>query len=1396
MGKLIAAQELPWRRFWTPWGEQINCGFDGRGFLDDPEDEFGKIHNPKVLTIEELSNFQVFVLSGQPGLGKTVETGKLERQLRSICHQPDEVVSFHCREIGSDDALRHRTVASPCWIAARKAGGKVTLIIDGVDEGLRKVPEFIHALSGWLRTDAIDKLQVILTCRCAEWNEAEGNQLFQLWPEPQRGGVFELCPLRARDAELAAKESGLDTQAFMSAVWRQNVRGLAARPITLKMLLDEFRASSCLPEGQGLLYTRASRRLCAEVDREREQRLDRRGIKRPPESEIFRITCRIAALLMLCGRNAVFKGATGESLATDLPMGEIVEGNEVVDGQKFKVTKEHIEASLDTALFNFRGPDRYGFDHQTFVEFLAAEYLRELPIRKLSQLLCTRLDGENTIAPQLTEMAAWIATGNHEFCSFVSGSEPEVLLRSDVSVLPDDLKERVVAALLARVDREEAFDETGSSSNYHTLRHPKLAVQLRPYINNPKHNVVVRRMAIEIAGDAKLTELEPDLWKLIETRRGAVVHNAIAHALRDLVGPQSRKQLWRALRGEYMGDSADDLKGMALWKLVPDMAPVRDVLPYLKKRRDSSYVGAYVMALDYHLPAKITKEDLPALLDVMKQWEGCFDSLCPIYRLATAGFALALDHLDDPVVAQKTSEMWMEKARAFLPLPGRHQTEKELMACGLADAKKRHQLVEVLFNAGATPQDVCIWDTQLLLPDDLGWLLERLSTVVPGKRETWVTAICQFAQGGTRTQYRELFLATYSTVPELRAALPTPRKYDIDQTLSRLQRARELRLQRRKQRLQAKHKKPSRAELLAADLRCIRQGNATWWVAFAEHARIQDADDAKAVSANLRYFDITTFPGWTSLSDVDRQDATEAARRFLIGCRDGRSAPDRPTNYSSAAYMGIRLLYCRVEHDEELRTAISVNWIDAIMDYWEQGNDHHQEMVALAYRIAPDQTIERLLFQLRTDNEKNGLTLALLPFRKCWDGKLSSALTKFTLAAGLKPEMLKCVFRFWADRDQAAAVSVFETLVQNGGRMKKLTPCNRALALIGVFCFPNRCWSLVFPSINRAEASLSRKVFLEGSYDFGDRDPAIFDPLTEEQLADLYLLLVRLFPPEKFHERNGPDGTVAARHHMPGLRDGVLSALVNRSTPVACVQIQRIINHSKPKRRIWVRWSYRHAIQLRLRKLWSANVLSVRSALALACAPGAALIRDEDELLAVLHDSLDRLQDCMHAGEYPRVVGLWNEPSRTTRNKATPKDETTLSNLLHDWLREDVGRHAIITIGREPQINRIGKLDLKIDAVISEGIEQRVATVIIEVKRCSHKNLLTACRDQLVEKYLLPARLTHGIYLVGWYGTRRKGHFNWQHIQDVSRDIESIAQSAQCKGISITGYALNCQLHC
>src|SRR6266446_1997957 len=602
MARMVSGKALPWQRFWVPQGGKISAGDDGRSFLDDPEGEFGLSRNPDVVKIGDLLQRSCVVLSGQPGIGKTVEFDSLRDRCAEWLASDEALIDFHCRHVTSPEALRLDTVESPQWKKTLENGGKIRLLIDGVDEALSRVSVLVPAIAQWLRDEPLDRISVILVCRSAEWHLADTNALRELWREKNENIVFELCPLRWKDAELAALESGVDPQAFWQEIIRHQVQGLAARPITLGMLLEEMNDGGNLPSSHHQLFTNAIARIC----RENPERVRYSPRPRPNQAHIQRVASRIAMLLMIGGRSVVARDGD-DAQVEELLVSEIATGTETVGGETFSVTPELVAVTLDTALFSFRGADRYGFDHQTFAEHLAADYLRDCSLTQLRRLLCVSLGGREFVAPQIAEIAARVGLTNETWCDHLIASEPEILLRADASQLDATQKEQAVANLLKRAEQEEAFDGLGSTKFYHTLKHPRLGEQLRKYINEPKHNYVVRRMAFEIAGDARVTELEADLWNRVKEDDPCL--NNICHALADIAGPASREPLIAALRGEIKDNSVLDLKGLALSKLVPERFTIREVLPFLTSQPADTISGMYQMELRYRLPAQVTIDD-------------------------------------------------------------------------------------------------------------------------------------------------------------------------------------------------------------------------------------------------------------------------------------------------------------------------------------------------------------------------------------------------------------------------------------------------------------------------------------------------------------------------------------------------------------------------------------------------------------------------------------------------------------------------------------------------------------------------------------------------------------------------------------------------------------------
>jgi hypothetical protein len=227
---------IPWKRFWCRFGGPIHVGEQVQGFLTDPEGEFTKLYNPELFTLDQLATESCLILCGDPGIGKSTVIQQHKGALKSSLGDRGNFILIDFRDVPSESAFTRWTFDSPDWQRWRASTDKLLLVVDGVDEGLVKIPGFVSFLAASLRNEPLDRLKLILACRSAEWPVNEGPQLISLFGNFEKPPIYELCPLRQCDAELAAEENGLKPHDFIQNVYQQKVVGMAALPT---------RCSSC-----------------------------------------------------------------------------------------------------------------------------------------------------------------------------------------------------------------------------------------------------------------------------------------------------------------------------------------------------------------------------------------------------------------------------------------------------------------------------------------------------------------------------------------------------------------------------------------------------------------------------------------------------------------------------------------------------------------------------------------------------------------------------------------------------------------------------------------------------------------------------------------------------------------------------------------------------------------------------------------------------------------------------------------------------------------------------------------------------------------------------------------------------------------------------------------------
>ena len=142
------------------------------------------------------------------------------------------------------------------------------------------------------------------------------------------------------------------------------------------------------------------------------------------------------------------------------------------------------------------------------------------------------------------------------------------------------------------------------------------------------------------------------------------------------------------------------------------------------------------------------------------------------------------------------------------------------------------------------------------------------------------------------------------------------------------------------------------------------------------------------------------------------------------------------------------------------------------------------------------------------------------------------------------------------------------------------------------------------------------------------------------------------------------------------------------------------------------------------------------------------LVRDGDELLTLVVESLERLEKRLQ-GETPASEFLWDKIPR--KKVYRPKDESALTNFIKLHLETDLKARGIV-VNREVEIRRGEETDIHIDAITrARGKTYDRVSVIVEAKGSWNPDLEAALESQLVNRYLRDNACQHGLYLIGWF---------------------------------------------
>jgi hypothetical protein len=172
-----------------------------------------------------------------------------------------------------------------------------------------------------------------------------------------------------------------------------------------------------------------------------------------------------------------------------------------------------------------------------------------------------------------------------------------------------------------------------------------------------------------------------------------------------------------------------------------------------------------------------------------------------------------------------------------------------------------------------------------------------------------------------------------------------------------------------------------------------------------------------------------------------------------------------------------------------------------------------------------------------------------------------------------------------------------------------------------------------------------------------------------------------------------------------------------------------------------------------------------------------------------MHVVLDQLAELQHSVRH-------NDAFREIWSDDSPHSEDDIS----DWLRRrfDERLQGGLIVDREIQVARPkGKgIGTRVDLTATvRTINGDVARIIVEAKRIDNAELMTAMRQQLIERYLVPSGRTHGIYLAYWVAPEQRPA-RWSRtrpgdVDTLKGELSAQARQARDDGFVIKPYILD-----
>jgi hypothetical protein len=1246
-------------------------------------------------------------------------------------------------------------------------------------------------LAEWLTQCDRQRLHLTLASRTFSWAkilEELLQELFRDFTDPIQL-VCELAPLRRRDVvQLAEIELGGTSEQFMVALRNSKLQPFAMKPLTLKSLLRQYKRTGGFPHSVIELYAANCETLSAEQN---SLQVASAGLRPFTSKQLVAASTRIAAVSVFCAKDISREPIPAEPDSCATRLDALVGGRASFLGQECEITRAALGACLDTGLFSSRDSEIFGFAHQAYAEYLAAQYLieRQCTLPQIVSLIFNSNDPHHRLVPSLQGVAAWLSSQRPDVFDKVVKSDPIALFLSSLEDTCREQKNAIVRSFLSSLN-ERTAQVAGVRELYSKLAHDGIADVFRTYFSKSA-NDAVRHESILIAEACKVSALASDLVDIANDRSDAYeIRTAALFALGSMVDSFDPNSIKHFVTDESPDDIRDDLKGHALIALCPKHISVHYLFKFLTPAKEERYTGAYAMFLAYTLPDLLTENDLLVALEWacyeidLDRNERNFERL--IDEIVLKSFASFRN--DEFVLALgKLAVLRICKQYHLVAGGKRKQFYEEIVK----DLQARRRLLSSMF---ASPHPTKREEEVPLLGemrsiakvDDFDWLIEQLHSL----DQNWQQRVI------------ELLPLLYSfDLPELLETIfvSAIKNELVQNAFGFLSRTVELGSEEEK-RLKVQYENykvkpptllsPPPAERLQQLLSAFDAGMEDRWFMICRELSLKPDSEHYE---NLDLEDVRMLPGWLAADADTRLRFARAAHRYVLQVDPSFAGGVQMPESAVAGYKGLVLLLN--EYPEFLAGIRWERWVGIILSFYTQSSEANQvsqKLFDLVYAANSEVAIASLSTVIRAEAEHFKHLYVLHKLSADKRNILAAVLAGFLESGSITNQVRVEILTALLDSKSTDAVEWAHQQIERRSSLTELA----AFAAANLIIYEQSAdwkyvWQVIFDDRDFGRVVMIRAA--QQSFHFG----GLIQKLSDQELADLYLWLLTEFPPEL--ENPLIAGSVGADSLVHNLRDSIPTSLQKRNSPSSCAALEYICSNRPGLHGIE---SLLFETQAELdRKNW--RPVSPNTLIKLTDNSKIHLVQNAHELMEIVMDSLHSLQAKLK-GEGSGVWALWNEgASGRDKKNIQPKEEKRLSHYVADHLNDKLP--PAIFANCEVEIRHGQEADISIDAVSTEetNLQSGKLSVLIETKGLWNPKIDTDLEAQLISRYLNGNRCRHGIYLIGYFNCNAWDLSDWREkvcrkrgtLENIREFFEEQSKCAAAKyGLHIRSFVLDASL--